>query len=250
MTVLGVDVGGSSIKAALVDVSQGELVGPAVSVPTPDPSTAEAIVQSTLGLVTQFGAPGPIGIAFPSVIKRGTVYTAANIDRRCIGVNIEQLAEQVLGRSVLFLNDADAAGIAEMRFGAGVGERGTVMVLTFGTGIGSAVFFDGQLVPNTEFGHLEVDGEEAEHLASGRARSEDQLDWQEWADRVNRVLHAYHALIWPDMFILCGGVTEHYASFAHLLDSAAQIVPAKYRAQAGIVGAALAACDRPAAGKA
>jgi polyphosphate glucokinase len=244
MIVLGVDVGGSSIKAALVDTNVGELVGPAVSVPTPEPSTAEGIVQAILGLTRQFGASGPVGVAFPTVIKQGTIYTAANIDRRNIGVNIEQLTRQVLGRPVLYLNDADAAGIAEMRFGAGVGHRGTVVVLTFGTGIGSALFHEGQLVPNTEFGHLQVDGREAEHIASGRVRAEENLDWPAWTDRVNRVLREYHSLLWPDLFILCGGITEQYAAFSHLLDSAALILPAKFRAQAGIVGAGLAAASR------
>jgi polyphosphate glucokinase len=244
MIVLGVDVGGSSIKAALVDTARGELVGPAASVPTPDPSTPEAIVQAILELTKQFGASGPVGVTFPTVIKNGTVYTAANIDRRNIGVNIEQLTQQVLGRPVLFLNDADAAGIAEMRFGSGAGHRGTVLVLTFGTGIGSALFHEGQLIPNTEFGHLRIDGKIAEHLASGRVRTEEQLDWPAWTERVNRVLHEYHNLLWPDLFILCGGVTEHYSAFSHLLDSAALILPAKFRAQAGIVGAGLAAATR------
>jgi polyphosphate glucokinase len=244
MLVLGVDVGGSSIKAALVDTALGDLVGPAVSVPTPEPSTAEGIVQAILELTKQFGASGPVGVAFPTVIKNGTIHTAANIDRRNIGVNIEQLTRQVLGRPVLYLNDADAAGIAEMRFGAGVGHRGTVLVLTFGTGIGSALFYEGQLVPNTELGHLCVDGREAEHIASGRVRAEEKLDWPAWTERVNRVLQEYHSLLWPDMFILCGGVTEQYAAFSHLLDSAAPIRPAKFRAQAGIVGAGLAAASR------
>lgn len=241
MVVIGVDVGGSSIKAAPVDVTTGQLTETLHSVPTPDPSTADALVAAMKKLVAQFDVHGAVGFAFPAVIKHGTVYTAANIDRSLIGVDIQDLTARAIGRRALFLNDADAAGLAEMRFGAGIGCKGTVMVLTFGTGIGSSLFVDGQLLPNTELGHLECGGREAEHLASGRVRTAEGLSWQEWADRVNVVLRTYHAMLWPDLFILCGGVTEHYASFGHLLDGGTEIRPGRFRAHAGIVGAALAA---------
>lgn len=241
MNVLGVDVGGSSIKAAPVEISSGRLTAAVHSLPTPDPSTADALVAAMTKLVAQFDVGGAVGFAFPAVIKNGTIHTAANIDRSLIGTEIQERTARAIGRRALFLNDADAAGIAEMRFGAGVGCRGTVMVLTFGTGIGSALFIDGQLLPNTELGHVECGGREAEHVASGRVRTAEGLSWQEWADRVNRVLKTYHALLWPDLFILCGGVTEHYASFGHLLDGGTEIRPGRFRAHAGIVGAALAA---------
>jgi len=242
--ILGVDVGGSSIKAAPVDVERGEIAAGTASVPTPRPSAPEPMALAIKELVAQFEVRGPIGVAFPSVIKYGEVCSAANIDKSWIGVNAELLIERVVGRDATFLNDADAAGIAEIAFGAGRGRRGTVMLLTFGTGIGSALFIDGRLVPNTELGHLEIQGKEAEHLASGRVRTAEGLDFKAWAERVNEVLATYHALLWPDVFILGGGITEQFASFGHLLKSRAEIVPAHFRAHAGIVGAALAA-NRP-----
>lgn len=241
MIILGVDIGGSSLKAAPVDVQRGEIAAGTASVATPQPSTPGAMAQALHQLVVQFDVKGPIGVAFPTVIKHGEVCTAANIDPTWIGVNAEALVENVIGRRAMFLNDADAAGIAEMEFGAGRGRNGTVMMLTFGTGIGTALFVDGRLVPNTELGHLEIRGVEAEHWASGRVRSVEQLSWEGWATRVNDVLAAYHALLWPDVFILGGGVTEQFGSFGHLLGSKAEILPAHFRAHAGIVGAAIAA---------
>ncbi len=241
MIILGIDVGGSSIKAAPVDVERGEIASGTASVRTPQPATPDAVAQALQALAAQFEVGGPIGVAFPAVIKQGEACTAANIDGSWIGVNAEALVARVTGRRAVFLNDADAAGIAEMRFGAGRGQKGTVMMITFGTGIGTALFIDGTLLPNSELGHLEIKGREAEDWASGRARSAGKLDWAEWATRVNEVLAAYQALLWPDVFILGGGVTEQFASFGHLLKSRAQIVPAHFRAHAGIVGAALAA---------
>ena len=241
MIILGIDVGGSSIKAAPVDVQRGEIAGDTASVRTPQPATPDAVVQALQPLAAQFEVEGPVGVALPSVVKRGEVCTAANIDDSWIGVNAQALLERVTGRRAIVINDADAAGIAEMRFGAGRDRKGTVMMITFGTGIGTALFVDGTLLPNSELGHLEIDGREAEHWASGRARSEGKLDWPEWASRVNDVLAAYQSLLWPDVFILGGGVTEQFSSFAHLLKSRAQILPAHFRAHAGIVGAALAA---------
>ena len=246
MIALGIDFGGSSIKAAPVDVERGEIAGGTASVPTPQPSTPAAVATAIRSLVAQFQVDGPVGVAFPTVVKEGTVRTAANIDPSWIGVDAEALLSGTLGRGAHFLNDADAAGFAEMQFGAGRGRDGTVMMLTFGTGIGTAIFVDGELLPNTELGHLETHGREAEHWASGRVRSVEKLDWPQWADRVNDVLAAYHALLWPDVFILGGGVTEQYSAFGHLLRSPADIVPAHFRAHAGIVGAALAAARRAA----
>lgn len=241
MILLGIDVGGSSIKAAPVDVERGEIAAGTASAPTPQPASPGGIARTLQTLVAQFDAGGTIGVAFPAVVKHGVVCTAANIDAGWIGVDAERLVENSVGRRAIFLNDADAAGLAEMQFGAGRGRSDTVMLLTFGTGIGTALFVDGKLVPNTELGHLEIRGREAEEWASGRTRTAENLDWKQWAERVNEVLAAYHALLWPDIFILGGGVTEQFASFGHLLKSRAEIVPAHFRAHAGIVGAALAA---------
>jgi polyphosphate glucokinase len=181
------------------------------------------------------------GLAFPSVAKRGVAWTAANIDRQWIGTNAQALLETRIRRPVAFLNDADAAGIAEMTLGAGRGRDGTVMVLTLGTGIGSAIFVDGRLLPNTELGHLEVRGMEAEHRASAKVRADRGLGWQEWAEAVNEVLAAYHALLWPDLFVIGGGVTENWRHFGPLLQSRAEIVPARFGNDAGLIGAAMAA---------
>jgi len=182
-----------------------------------------------------------VGITFPGVVTGSVIRTAANVDKRWIGTNAAALLEARIGRPVAFLNDADAAGIAEITFGAGRGQHGTVMLLTLGTGIGSAIFVDGRLLPNTELGHLEVDGEEAEHRASARTRTERNLDWLAWSAAVNRVLAAYHGLFWPDLFIIGGGVTENWDHFGSLLESPARIIRAKFENDAGIIGAAMAA---------
>jgi polyphosphate glucokinase len=187
---------------------------------------------------------GAVGFAFPSVVRHGVMHTAAHVDSHWIGTNGETLIGSALGRPVAILNDADAAGLAEMELGAGRGCRGTVLLLTFGTGIGSALFVDGVLVPNTELGHLRMAGGEAEELASGFARTRDRLGWEAWAERVNAVLAELHRLLWPDVFILGGGVTEAYEKFSPLLSSRAELRPARFRAHAGIVGAALAAAHK------
>jgi polyphosphate glucokinase len=248
MVFTGIDVGGSSIKGAPVDVSSGALTTPMLAVATPLPSTPAAVVGAIAGLVARLPGDGPVGVAVPSVVKRGIAHTAANIDASWIGANVESLARDALRRPVVVLNDADAAGIAEMRLGAGRDERGMGLLLTFGTGIGSALFFAGQLVPNTELGHLSLAGCEVEHFASGRARTEERLDWPQWAERVNAVLAEFERLFWPDLFILGGGLTECYEEFAPLLRARARIVPAHFRAQAGVVGAALTAADSVARG--
>jgi polyphosphate glucokinase len=242
--VLGIDVGGSSIKAAAVDVHAGRMLGAAISAPTPRPSTPAAVMPVLAGLATRLPrADGRAGIAFPSVIKAGTTYTAANIDPAWVGTNLETLAADALGRPVLLLNDADAAGIAEMRFGSGRDCSGTVIMLTFGTGIGTALFSGGKLFPNSELGHLELRGMDAEKWASAQARTAERLDFPGWIARVNEYLDALHRLLWPDVFILGGAVSERFAEFAPLLRSPAQLRPAHFAGQAGIVGAALAAAE-------
>ncbi len=239
--LLGVDVGGSSVKAGLVDVTNGELVSELLAAPTPVPSTPDALLPVIEDLAARLSSTGPAGICFPSVVKNGKVRTAANVATAWIGVDGAALAAQALGRPVVFLNDADAAGIAEVRWGAGRGVSGPIVMLTFGTGIGSALFIEGKLYPNTELGHLEMRGMDAEKWASAHVRTALRLDWSQWCERVNEYLARMQALLWPDLFILGGAVTEHFAEFAPLLRVEAEVRPARFTGQAGVVGAALAA---------
>jgi len=242
--LIGIDVGGSSIKAGLVDLDAGRLVGDLSSAPTPQPSSPAAMLAVFQELVGRFpGAQGNVGIAMPSVVKHGKVCTAANIDRGWIGVDGPALVEKPLGRPAIFLNDADAAGVAEVTWGAGKGMKGTIIMLTFGTGIGTAFFVDGILLPNSELGHMEVRGREAEKWTSAHVRTAEKLDWPAWIERVNVYLAELYNLFWPDLFILGGAVSERFAEFAPLLRSDAQIKPAAFAGQAGVIGAALAAAD-------
>jgi polyphosphate glucokinase len=242
--LIGIDVGGSSIKAGLVDLDAGHLVGDLTSAPTPQPSTPAAMLAVFQELVGRFpGSQGKVGIAMPSVVKHGRVCTAANIDHGWIGVDGPALVAKPLGRPAIFLNDADAAGVAEVKWGAGKGTKGTVIMLTFGTGIGTAFFVDGILLPNSELGHMELRGREAEKWTSAHVRTAEKLDWPAWIERVNVYLAQLYALFWPDLFILGGAVSERFAEFAPLLHSQAQIKPAAFAGQAGVIGAALAAAD-------
>jgi polyphosphate glucokinase len=241
--ILSFDVGGSFVKAGLVDVAQGRLAGEVLRRATPVDAAPGAVMDLLAAMARDLPSRGPVGLAFPAVAKRGVAWTAANIDQRWIGTDARALLEARVGRPVAFLNDADAAGVAEMELGAGRGRDGTVMVLTLGTGIGTALFIDGRLLPNTELGHLEVRGMEAEHRASAKVRADRGLGWQDWATEVNEVLAAFHALLWPDVFIIGGGVTENWEHFGPLLHSRAQIVPAHFRNDAGMIGAAMAAAD-------
>ena len=239
--ILAFDVGGSFVKAGLVDAEAGRVAGEVLRRATPADAAPEAVLDLLAAMARELPSAGPVGLAFPTVAKQGVAWTAANVDRRWIGTHAQSLLEARIGRPVAFLNDADAAGVAEMTLGAGRGRGGTVMVLTLGTGIGTAIFVDGRLLPNTELGHLEVRGEEAEHRASAKVRMDRGLGWQEWADAVNEVLATYHALLWPDLFIIGGGVTENWEHFGPLLRSRAEIVPAQFGNDAGIIGAAMAA---------
>ena len=243
--ILGLDLGGSSIKAGAVDAASGQLRGETQSAPTPPGAPLDATRAVLAALVARFPqCTGPVGLAFPAVVDQGVPRSAANVDRAWMGVDAAALLSAAAGRPGVVVNDADAAGVAEMRVGAGRGERGAVMMLTFGTGIGSALFVDGRLWPNTELGHLEVDGREAEHLASARVRTEECLDWVAWTVRVNRVLQRFEALLSPDLFIVGGGVSERFEEFGPLLQARARIVPANLRHAAGVVGAALHAAER------
>lgn len=240
--ILAFDVGGSFVKAGLVAVDSGLLFSEVLRRPTPPGAEPDAVLDLLVDAARELPASGPVGLAFPTVAKNGVAWTAANIDKRWIGINVQARLQARLQRPVAFLNDADAAGVAEMTLGAGRDRhQGTVMVLTFGTGIGSALFVDGRLVPNTELGHLEVGGREAEHRASAKVRTTRKLDWFEWTAEVNAVLAAFDALFWPDVFVIGGGVTENWSEFGSLLDSRAEIVRAAFGNDAGIVGAAMAA---------
>ncbi len=244
--ILAFDVGGSFVKAGLVNPAAGTVAGEVLRRPTPEGASPADVIALLTSVARELPSTGPVGLAFPAVTKRGVAWTAANIDRRWIGTNAQALLEARIGRPVAFLNDADAAGVAEMTLGAGKGRDGTVMVLTLGTGIGTAIFVDGRLLPNTELGHLEVRGEEAEHRASAKVKTDRGLGWSEWAAAVNEVMAAYHELLWPDVFIIGGGVTENWEHFGPLLKSSAEIVPAHFRNDAGIIGAAMAAASMPA----
>lgn len=241
MELLGIDVGGSSIKAGVVDVSSGKLRGELASHPTPKPSGPQTVMAAVAELARQLPSNGPVGFAFPTVVKHGKARTAAHVDPTWVDADGAALVQGTLGRPCAFLNDADAAGIAEMSFGAGKDTPGTVIMLTFGTGIGTALFVDGRLYPNAEFGHLELRGMDAEEWASARIRTQLNLDWPAWIERVNEYLAAMHRLFWPDVFILGGAVSERYAEFAPLLRSEAEIRPAQFTGQAGVIGAAIAA---------
>ena len=242
MDVLGIDIGGSGIKAAPVDVITGALSAPRVKVATPRPALPDPIAEAVKGLVAGFGWTGPVGIAFPGVVIGGVTYTAANLDPAWIGLDARALFAKATGLTVSLLNDADAAGMAEMKFGAAAGQDGTVLLLTFGTGIGSALFTDGVLVPNTEFGHIEIHGKDAEERASERARELHDLTWGKWADRVDDYLAHVEALVSPSLFIIGGGISRKSDKFLPLLTSVrAKIVPAALHNDAGIVGAAMAA---------
>ena len=237
---LGIDVGGSSIKCALVDLDTGAFKSERFSTPTPAQGSTESLLAALASVVSNIPGKYAAGVAFPSVIRNGTVLTAANLNKAWIGQPLARLAGERLARPVVAMNDADAAGLAELRYGTARGVPGTVLLLTLGTGIGTALFVDGKLVPNTELGHLEVDGREAELRASGRAKVDNNLSWDAWAEQLNLVLDEMQALLWPDLIVLCGGITEEPEKFMHKLHCAAPLRIGALRSEAGIVGAALA----------
>jgi polyphosphate glucokinase len=242
MEVLGIDIGGTGIKGAPVDVTTGTLAAPRVKVPTPRPAVPEAVAAAVAGLAAGFGWSGPAGITFPGVVTGGVLRTAANLEPAWIGLDGHALFSSATGLDISLINDADAAGLAEMTFGAGAGQQGTVLMLTFGTGIGSALFTGGALVPNTELGHLEVHGTEAEKRASERARVLHDLSWGKWVGRVAEYLGHLEALLWPDLIIIGGGISKKSEKFLPLLTHLhARIVPAALQNDAGIVGAAMSA---------
>ncbi|MFJ9849590.1 polyphosphate--glucose phosphotransferase [Streptomyces sp. NPDC101150] len=244
MRVFGVDIGGSGIKGAPVDLDRGDLADERYKVLTPHPATPEAVADCVKQVVDHFGWSGPVGATFPGVVTDGTTRTAANVDKGWIGLDAAALLTGQLGEStpVTLLNDADAAGLAEMQYGAGRGRTGTVILLTLGTGIGSAVFTGGRLVPNTELGHLELHGHDAEKRASTKAKEDAGLSWQQWAHRLRKYLAHVEMLFSPDLFVIGGGVSRKAEKFLPLIEGIrAEIVPAQLQNDAGIVGAAMAA---------
>ncbi|HEX9854394.1 MAG TPA: ROK family protein [Acidimicrobiia bacterium] len=236
----GVDVGGSGIKGAPVDMEMGGLSADRYRIDTPVPAVPEAVAEVVCEIVDHFGWDRAFGVTVPAIVQHGVVWSAANIDPSWIGTDAGELLRKVTGRDVAVLNDADAAGIAEMTFGAGRGRRGVVVVLTFGTGIGSAIFNEGVLVPNTELGHIELHGGPAEHYAAGRLIDRKEPDLTPWARRVAEYLQYVERIFSPDLIIFGGGISKRFEEIAPLLDVRAPVVPAQLRNNAGIVGAAMA----------
>jgi polyphosphate glucokinase len=237
---IGVDVGGSSIKCALIDLDTGAFASERFSAPTPAHDSTETLIAALATVVANIPGEHAVGLAFPSVIRGGIVRTAANLNKAWIGQPLAKLAGEHLHRPVIAINDADAAGVAELHYGAARGVPGTVLLLTLGTGIGSALFVDGRPVPNTELGHLDVQGREAESRAAGRIKVEKNLSWDAWAAELNLVVNEMHALLWPDLIVLCGGITDEPEKFMDKLHCEARLVVGALRSEAGIVGAALA----------
>jgi polyphosphate glucokinase len=241
MQVLGIDVGGSGVKGAPVDIQSGDLLAERYRIKTPKGAKPEPVAETVAKISSYFDWQGPVGIGFPAPIKSGVAMMAANISEKWIGVNADELFSKATGCPCTTLNDADAAGLAEMTFGAGQGQPGTVIVLTLGTGIGTAIFHGGRLLPNTEFGHVEIKCEEAELRASDAARKREDLSWKGYAKRLDRYLTAMERLFWPNLFIIGGGISTEHEKFLPLLTVDTPVVPAQQFNEAGIIGAALAA---------
>lgn len=240
-TVLGIDIGGSGIKGALVDVSSGALLSPRAHLATPQPATPEAVARAVRELASRFDFSGLIGCTFPAIVQHGIIRSASNVDKSWINASAQAILSDALGCSVVLLNDADAAGLAEVVFGAAKGVSGTVIVLTLGTGIGSALIVDGQLVSNTELGHLQFKGDIAERYCSAKAKERQSLGWRSYSKRLNEYLNHLELLFSPDLFILGGGISRKHERFIPELRLQTPVIPAALRNHAGIVGAALMA---------
>jgi polyphosphate glucokinase len=243
-TAFGIDIGGTGIKGAIVDTRTGLLATPRVRIATPKVSTPHNVAEVVLDLVTKAGWSGPVGATFPAVIKSGVARSAANVDPSWIGTNVDEVFSDAIGLDVSVLNDADAAGLAEVRFGAAKDVRGLVILLTFGTGIGSGIFVDGRLVPNSELGHLELDGHDAEDRAAASVKDNEGLSYKHWAKRVQRYMAHVEALFSPDLFVVGGGVSKDADRWVPLLELSTEVRPALLLNNAGIVGAAIAAAER------
>lgn len=240
MEILGIDIGGSGIKGAPVDMKKGEMLTERYRIETPQPASPQPVAEIVAEIARHFSWQGPIGCGFPAAIQHGIVRTASNIDAAWMGVNAVQLFSQVTDSPVKVINDADAAGLAEMSFGAGRDRKGVVLLITLGTGLGTTIFTDGILLPNTELGHIEIRGKAAEKRASDAVRQEKRLSWEKWANRLDEYLIAMEKLLWPDLIILGGGISKYHAKFLPYITVQTEIVPAQLRNEAGIIGAALA----------
>lgn len=238
---LGIDVGGSGVKGGIVDLATGQLADERFRLDTPQPATPPAVTKTIAEVVRHFDWTGPVGVTYPGVVVNGVVQTAANVDRSWIGTNAADAISSALnGQKVIVLNDADAAGLAEQHYGAGRNHNGVIVLLTFGTGIGSAVIHNGTLLPNTEFGHIEVDGSEAEHLAASSVKERKDWSYHRWSKEVTKVLVAIENAIWPDLFIAGGGISKKGDKWIPLLKNRTPVVAAVLLNSAGIVGAAMA----------
>ncbi|MER2529091.1 MAG: polyphosphate--glucose phosphotransferase [Candidatus Competibacter denitrificans] len=245
MKILGIDVGGSGIKGSVIETETGELTGERVRIAAPRPATPETVGVTIRALAEQHHWTGPIGIGFPAAIQHGVARTAANIDASFIGLPVGEYFSKQTGCPAYVANDADVAGLAEIRFGAGRGVAGVVLIVTIGTGLGTALFSDGHLLPNTELGHILLDnGQEAEHYASEAVRDAQNLKWTDWGNRLNRYLLAMEKLFWPDLIILGGGASKKLSKFAEKISVQAPVAPAQFLNQAGMIGAALFAEER------
>ena len=239
--VVGVDIGGTGIKAAPVDIATGELAAERIRLPTPSPATPQAVAAAVAGVLKEIGVAGPVGVAVPAVVRGGIVETASHIDTAWIGIDAADFFSRVTGRATAVLNDADAAGVAEVRFGAGRGQAGVVAVITLGTGIGSALFTDGTLVPNSELGHLPLHHGRAEEWAAESVRQRDHVSWEKYARRLQACLELVQGVLWPQLFIIGGGISNVAHEFLPLIELRTPIVPAQLRNHAGIIGAAMRA---------
>lgn len=241
MKILGIDVGGSGIKGAIVDTKSGELTTKRYRIPTPQPATPTAVIQTITDIIKYFDWKGPVGCGFPAAIVDEIVMTASNIDESWIGLNAAKKIEEASGCPTHLVNDVDAAGFAEMKFGAGKKKKGVVFMAAFGTGIGTAIFNDKQLVPNTELGHLKMNGGIAENYAANSVKENNDLSWKEWGKRVNEYLQHIESLFYPTLIIIGGGVSKDFNDFKEYLKLNTKVVPAENKNHAGIIGAALAA---------
>ncbi len=239
MQALGIDVGGSGIKGAPIDLEGGKLLAERIRIKTPEKAEPKPVAEIVAQIAQSFAWQGDIGIGFPAPIKSGIVMMAANISQKWVGINADQIFTTTTGHPCTVGNDADVAGLAEMAFGAGKDQNGTVIMLTLGTGIGTAIFYNGHLLPNTEFGHLEINGEDAEWHASDAARQREDLSWKKYAKRLSSYLNALEKLFWPDLFIIGGGISKVHEKFVPLLSVPTKIVPAQLQNEAGMIGAAL-----------
>jgi polyphosphate glucokinase len=242
MNVLGIDIGGSGIKGAPVDTDSGALLDSRFRLPTPSPAKPRTVAETVGEIADHFKWKGRLGIGFPGVVRKGTTWTAVNIHDDWVGLDAAKFIKKITARKTCIINDADAAGLAEMAFGAGKDHRGVVLLVTIGTGLGTALFTDGKLLPNCELGHIEMGGVDAEWYASDAARKREKLSWKKWGQRFNEYLSTMEKLFWPDLIILGGGVSKKFELYKPYITIQAEVLPAQMLNEAGIIGAAVGAC--------